>query len=297
MDQFFKKFFRRKSSGSTAISTAPLTEDQLKSVSQMEIHFKPNQLVVGTGQSVGKQRDHNEDTLLAISAVLSDGDTDVCFGIFIIADGMGGHQHGEIASGKATRVMADYLLSKLYPSLLGIRFDEQNESLQEVMDSGVLKAQQAVLSSAPGGGTTLTAALVIGDQVTIAQVGDSRAYFVFPDGRIQKMTQDHSLVSRLVDLGQITEKEAMHHPQRNVLYRAVGQAEPFKPDISTHILPSPGYLLMCSDGLWGVVPEIDIFDTIKESKNPTEACNRLVELANNAGGPDNVSVILAQHLD
>lgn len=297
MKAFFRRLFGKKQFDQSAISTAPLTEEQLATVSQHAVHYKPSQLIVGTGQSVGKQRDHNEDTLLAISAVLSDGVAEVCFGVFIVADGMGGHQHGEIASGRAARVMADYLMSKLYPSLLGIRFEDQSDSLQEIMEAGVNRAQQAVLNNAPGGGTTLTAALVIGDQVTISQVGDSRAYFIFPDGRIQKMTQDHSLVRRLVELGQITEKEAATHPQRNVLYRAVGQAEPFRPDISTHVLPSPGYLLLCSDGLWGVVPEIEIFEAVKKSKNTTEACHRLVELANAAGGPDNISVILVQHVE
>jgi serine/threonine protein phosphatase PrpC len=139
--------------------------------------------------------------------------------------------------------------------------------------------------------------LVIGDQVTISQVGDSRAYFIFPDGRIQPMTQDHSLVRRLVELGQITEKEAATHPQRNVLYRAIGQNEPFRPDINTHMLPTMGYLLLCSDGLWGVVPDADIFRIVNKAKTPIDACNDLVEAANLAGGPDNISVIIVKRME
>lgn len=297
MIEFIEKLLGKKKVNQSAIETAPLSEEQLGSVSQSLVHYKPTQLAVGSAQSTGKQRDHNEDTLLAINVVLSDGSTETTFGIFIIADGMGGHQNGEIASSKAARVMADYLLLKLYPTLLGVRIDDNNDSLQEIVEAGVNRAQQVVLSKAPGGGTTMTAALVIGDQVTISQVGDSRAYFLYPDGRIQVMTQDHSLVRRLVELGQISEEEAASHPQRNVLYRAIGQSEPFRPDINTHVLPRPGYMLLCSDGLWSVVPEIEMLRVIKAAANPTEACHKLVELANSAGGPDNISVVLVQRLD
>ncbi|MCC6146563.1 MAG: serine/threonine-protein phosphatase [Anaerolineaceae bacterium] len=297
MKEFFEKLLGKKKAKSSTIETAPLSADQLGSVSQQRVYHTPTQMLVGSAQSNGRQRDHNEDTLLALNTVLSDGSTEVTFGIFIIADGMGGHQNGEIASSRAARVMADYLLFKLYPTLLGVRFDNENDSLQEIMENGVSKAQQAVVSKAPGGGTTLTAALVIGDQVTIAQVGDSRAYFLHPDGRIQMMTQDHSLVRRLVELGQINEKEASNHPQRNVLYRAIGQSEPFRPDINTHLLPNPGYMLLCSDGLWSVVPEIDIFRVVKAASSPAEACRELVGMANSAGGPDNISVILVHRLE
>jgi protein phosphatase len=160
---------------------------------------------------------------------------------------------------------------------------------------GVHEAQQAVIKLAPGGGTTLTAAFVMGDQVTIAHVGDSRAYFLYPDGRMQSITRDHSLVRRLQELGQITEKEAAVHPQRNVLYRAIGQGEPFDSDVNTHLLPRPGYLLICSDGLWGVVPDMDIFQIVTNAPNPSMACHSLVEAANAAGGPDNISVVIVQY--
>ncbi len=164
------------------------------------------------------------------------------------------------------------------------------------MEHGVMEANHAVILNAPGGGTTLTAALVIGDQVTLSHVGDSRAYFLYSDGRIEVMTQDHSLVRRLQDLGQIDEKEASTHPQRNVLYRALGLNEPFRPDINTYTLPSPGYLLMCSDGLWGSVPDEDIYRIVYSASSPAVACNELTQAANQAGGPDNISVILVQYL-
>ena len=178
---------------------------------------------------------------------------------------------------------------------MGLDPEPQSESLQEIMEMSVREAHQAVLKRAPGGGTTLTAAMVIGEQVTIAHVGDSRAYFIYPDGRMQAMTLDHSLVRRLVDLGQLTEEQARTYPQKNVLYRALGLAEPFRPDIHTHLMPHPGYILICSDGLWGCVSDTEMFDLITSSPNPSVACTRLVDAANDAGGPDNISAVIVQY--
>jgi serine/threonine protein phosphatase PrpC len=278
------------------VETAPLSDEQLQLVSSARIRLQPPQLSVGVAQSVGRQRDHNEDTIFTFTALLADGVRDIPVGIYIVADGMGGHQNGEIASSVAARSMADYVLNKLYGPLLGVREEGMSDSIQEVMEGGVREAHRLVQRNAPGGGTTLTAALVIGEQVTTAHVGDSRAYFIFPDGRMKVITQDHSYVQRLLELGQITEKEAMNHPQRNVLYRALGQAEPFRADVNTFDLPHPGYLMICSDGLWGVVPEIEIFRIINSSKNLPHACHQLVEAANAAGGPDNISVVLVEYL-
>lgn len=278
------------------VETAPLSDEQLQLVSSARIRLQPPQLSVGVAQSVGRQRDHNEDTVFTFTALLADGVRDIPVGIYIVADGMGGHQNGEIASSVAARSMADYVLNKLYGPLLGVREEGLSDSIQEIMEGGVREAHRLVQRNAPGGGTTLTAALVIGEQVTTAHVGDSRAYFIFPDGRMKVITQDHSYVQRLLELGQITEKEAMNHPQRNVLYRALGQAEPFRADVNTFDLPHPGYLMICSDGLWGVVPEIEIFRIINASKSLPHACHQLVEAANAAGGPDNISVVLVEYL-
>ncbi len=276
------------------VQTAPLTDEQLQPVTVMPLVMEPAHLLVGVGQSVGKQRERNEDALFSLSSILSDGNLELPFGIFIVADGMGGHEHGEIASGVAVRAMVEYILSRSYLPFLSME-DRQRSSLQEVMENGVVQAQQAVVRYAPGGGTTLTAALVVGEQVTLAHVGDSRAYFVYPDGRMQVITQDHSLVHRLVELGQLSEQEAQVHPQRNVLYRALGQSEPFRPDIHTHPMPRPGFLLICSDGLWGVLSEKEMFQIITSAHNPAIACKNLVDAANAAGGPDNISVILVQY--
>jgi PPM family protein phosphatase len=299
--RFIQQFFGRKTTEetfvdhSTTIKTAPLSEEQLQAVSKLEYKMTPPQLLVGTAQSVGIQRDHNEDTLFAMQAILADGVNDLPFGIFIVADGMGGHQSGEVASREAARSMSEYLMARFYgPFLAGE--SGSGESIQEIMEAGVKEAQRAVVRNAPGGGTTLTGALLLGEQVTLAHVGDSRAYFLFPDGRMQVMTQDHSLVRRLQDLGQIDEKEASVHPQRNVLYRALGQSEPFRPDINTNTMPRPGFMLMCSDGLWGTVSDDDIYRIVYAAANPSIACKELIEAANEAGGPDNITAILVQYL-
>lgn len=310
MFDFLKKIFGQRkeksdseprpvnvATGFVDVKTAPLVEESLDP-DRIEEHveLRPAQLLVGSAQSVGKQRDHNEDALYAFQAMFADGTSDIPFGVFVVADGMGGHEYGEIASRLAAKTMAEYLLQKLYLPFLSPDPEPSGESLQELMEQGVKQAQQIVLRRAPGGGTTLTAALILGEQVTIAHVGDSRAYLIYPDGRMRAVTQDHSLVRRLVELGQITEAEAAVHPNRNVVYRALGQTEPFRPDVETRQLPHPGYVMVCSDGLWGVVPDAQMYKIIQAAPNPSIACHQLVEAANAAGGPDNISVVLVQYL-
>jgi len=263
-------------------------------IESVQTRFLPLQVGVGVGQSAGKIRDHNEDTLFIFNSLLADGKDDLAFGLFIVADGMGGHQHGEVASGTAARVMADVILNRLFSPMLTKSSENRNEPIHELMESAVREAQYAVTRQAPGGGTTLTTAMLIGDKVIIVQIGDSRAYFMYPDGRCQVVTQDHSLVRRLVELGQLTEEEAAVHPQRNVLYRALGQAEPFKPDINTHQVPRPGYILLCSDGLWGLIPEGEIFRIVTSAATPSAAAHELVETANRNGGTDNITAIVLQ---
>jgi len=232
-------------SASADIKTSPLADEKSDGAGESSnARMHPPQFIVGCAQSVGRQRDHNEDTLFCMNTILADGGLDMPFGVFIIADGMGGHQFGEVASGAAARVMADYVIEKMYMPFLRPEVNRSSESVQEVMEQGVKAAQLAVTKTAPGGGTTLTAGVIVGEQLTIAQVGDSRAYFIYPDGRMTTITKDHSLVRRLVELGQITEAEALTHPNRNVLYRAMGQSEPFRPDIETRQLPHPGYILL-----------------------------------------------------
>jgi len=294
LSRVFKK--RQPEQPALAVKTAPLNAEEIQSVTASVVSLNPPQFLVGTGQSVGLQRDHNEDTLFALNSTLADGANETQFGLFLVADGMGGYEYGEVASSVAAQAASNTILSQIFLPHLNPDGQLPQESLQEIIETSIANAQQLVKSRAPGGGTTLTAALIIGDQVTIAHVGDSRAYFLHPDGRIQLLTHDHSLVHRLVELGQITEEEALTHPNRNVLYRALGQPEPFKPDINTYQMPHPGSLLICSDGLWGCITDPEIYQIVKSAKNPSIACKNLVDAANGAGGPDNISVILVQYL-
>lgn len=298
MNKFLNWLFGSKSTPTKTLdtaNTAPLTDQQLQSiVSNQNPRFELQQLIAAGGQSVGKQRELNEDSLLAITSTMAGNSGNLPFGLYIIADGMGGHQFGEVASNAAIRTVAGYVLRKFHSYLFQIKTDTMDESFQEIMLAAVSEAQRAIQREAPGSGTTLTAALVLGQQITVAHVGDSRAYFVYPDGRIEAITRDHSLVKRLEELGHISPEEAENYPHRNVLYRALGQGEILEPDIFTIAFPQPAYLMICSDGLWGVVSEPDLVRSITEAPNLQRACQNLVTAANMAGGPDNISVVLAQ---
>lgn len=304
MKAFFDKLFGRDKDKSATIPTsaenivtAPLTDSQLQNIrSSVALKMEPPQLVVGVGQSVGKQRELNEDSLLTFTAAIAGHSGIQPFGLYIIADGMGGHQYGEVASNAAIRTLAGYVLRKFHSYFFNLPTSPVDEPIQEILQSAVSEAQRVVLREAPGSGTTLTAALVIGQQVTIAHVGDSRAYIIYPDGRLDVATRDHSLVKRLEELGQITSAEAAVHPQRNVLYKALGQGDVLEPDIVTMPFPIGGYLMLCSDGMWGVVPEDFVRRYITEAPNLHRACQNLVSAANSAGGPDNISVVLVQLL-
>jgi serine/threonine protein phosphatase PrpC len=277
------------------VNTAPLSEQQLQAiVNNHNPRFELQQLLASCGQSVGKQRELNEDSLLALTSTMAGNSGNLPFGLYIVADGMGGHQFGEVASNAAIRSVAGYVVRKFHPYLFHIKSDTVEESFQEIMQAAVAEAQRVIQKEAPGSGTTLTAALVVGQQITVAHVGDSRAYFVYPDGRIEPITRDHSLVKRLEELGHITPEEAANYPHRNVLYRALGQGEILDPDIFTVGFPQPGYLLICSDGLWGVITEQELARTVNDAPNPQRACQNLVNAANAAGGPDNISVVLVQ---
>lgn len=298
MNKFFNWLFGPKPTPTKTLdmaNTAPLTDLQLQAiVGNQNPRFDLQQLIAAGGQSVGKQRELNEDSILAITSTMAGNSGNLPFGLYIVADGMGGHQFGEVASNAAIRTVAGYVLRKFHSYLFQLKTDTMDESFQEIMLAAVSEAQRAIQREAPGSGTTLTAALVLGQQITVAHVGDSRAYFVYPDGRIEAITRDHSLVQRLQELGHISPEEAENYPHRNVLYRALGQGEILEPDIFTVAFPQPAYLMICSDGLWGVVSEQDLVRSIIEAPNLQRACQNLVTAANTAGGPDNISVVLAQ---
>jgi protein phosphatase len=296
MLDFFQKLFRGEDKTATErATTAPLTDQQIQSIIHgQSIQFEMQQLIAATGQSVGKQREHNEDSLLSITTTLAGKTANIPFGLYMVADGMGGHQFGEIASNAAVRVIAGQIMRKFHSYLFSIPTQQPEESLQEIMENAIKEAHRAVQKDAPGSGTTITAALVLGQQVTIGHVGDSRAYALYPSGRVEQITHDHSLVKRLEELGHLNKEEAATFPHRNVLIRALGQGDALDADVFTIPFPHNGALMLCSDGLWGVVADHDLLRSFTEAPNLQRACQSMVAAANTAGGPDNISVVLVQ---
>jgi serine/threonine protein phosphatase PrpC len=251
-------------------------------------------LKVGWASDVGEVRRHNEDMALVITAAHDGGDAFPVFGLFVLADGMGGHQAGEIASSLASRTVAHQIMRQLYlPALISQDQDSDRPALNEVLVGAVRAANDAVANQVPGGGTTLTCALVMDSQAYIAHVGDSRAYIVTEAG-LEQITHDHSLVDRLIELGQLTRDEAANHPQKNVLYRAVGQSGLLEVDTYVRTIPPGGRLLLCSDGLWGVVSEAEMIRIVTTTPSLQTACESLVAAANLAGGRDNITAILVE---
>ncbi|MDY7042427.1 MAG: protein phosphatase 2C domain-containing protein, partial [Chloroflexota bacterium] len=180
--------------------------------------------VVGRASHVGRVRGRNEDALFTMVSTILQEDESLPFGLFIVADGMGGHKGGQLASSLTTRVVADWILREVYlPFLMGETQDAGQWPINEALIEAVTTANAAVHEAAPEAGTTLTCALLLGTNAYVAHVGDSRAYLVNRTN-MRRITRDHSLVDRLIELGQISSEEALTHPQRNVLYRAVGQA-------------------------------------------------------------------------
>lgn len=254
---------------------------------------RQSKLIVGWATDVGQVRSHNEDTALVITSVLDSDETLPSFGLFALADGMGGHQAGEVASSLAARAVANYITREFYlPILVRDETDTGQPSLKEVLVDAVRTANDIVAARVPGGGTTLTCALVFGPRAYIAHVGDSRAYVVTGTGDLEQISHDHSLVDRLVELGQLTRDEAAVHPQKNVLYRAVGQGGTLEVDTYVRTIAENEKLLLCSDGLWGMIDEAEIADIVATSASLQIACERLVVAANRAGGRDNITAIL-----
>lgn len=242
----------------------------------------------------GVVRQNNQDAALSFTFSSDTVETRPDFGIFVVADGMGGHQDGEKASAITARVVVSEVLKKIYLPMMEdsvLQHDADRPTIAEILTEAVKQANARVLELIADAGTTLTALVVIGRLAHVAHVGDSRAYLIYKD-EIEQMTRDHSLVQRLVELNQLTVEDSHNHPQRNVLYRAVGLNDMIEVDILTRRLYPGSYVLLCSDGLWGFVSEHDILQVIKSTPDPQEACHRLVDIANERGGSDNITVIL-----
>ena len=303
---FFKRLFRgdrrkKDEEDEPGVTTGEIEPVPITTVGQTrplppleEFHAPTSRLRYGHSTDVGLVRANNQDALFTFLGVVESENSPPPFGLFIVADGMGGHTDGERASVVAAQTLARHVTNLIYlPMLTGLQPGSEQKTIPEVLEEGMEEANLAVNKEVTEGGTTVTAAVIYGDLVYVAHVGDSRAYLV-NDNNLELITRDHSLVRRLQELGQLTAEEAEIHPQRNVLYRAIGQGDALDVDRATRRLPPGSQLLLCSDGLWGVIDEATIMKIIDESPNVQEACDRLIAAANQNGGPDNITAVLVQ---
>ncbi|HHT48410.1 MAG TPA: Stp1/IreP family PP2C-type Ser/Thr phosphatase [Firmicutes bacterium] len=227
---------------------------------------------VGMATHVGKVRAVNEDSIGCKGMLL------------VLADGMGGHQAGEVASALVVeRVLALEAAGPDFKTALIATLNEANEALL-----AYASAHQECL----GMGTTVVVAKVEGDRLYVAHIGDSRAY-LWRRGTCTQLTTDHSLVTELVRSGGITPEEAKNHPQRNILTRALGAPGPIEPEYQEFPVVAEDRLLLCSDGLTVMLSDEEIGAVLGREESPQRAADSLVAAANDRGGLDNVSAITA----
>ncbi len=250
-------------------------------------------LVVGTRSNPGIKRQHkpNEDSLFAAQGERTLNSNAEQFGLFVVADGMGGHASGQDASRLAIKTIADRAL----PQLSGNE-PLTDEALIQLLVDGVKEANLAVhqrnIQDRADMGTTMTAALIVGTTAYIANVGDSRTYlYRRPDG-LKKVTNDHSVVASLVEAGIIKPDDIYTHPKRNQIYRSLGEKPVIDVDSFTVHLQPGDKLLLCSDGLWDMVRDPTIEQILSTVPDPSQTGNALIKAALDGGGDDNVSVIV-----
>ena len=237
---------------------------------------------------VGKVRSGNED----VYRVQMDKDApDGINATMIVADGMGGHAAGEVAS----KMAADGMLSLVndHPPKPDTHVGEYHHFLGQILSDvnlDIFRSGQSPIYQ--GMGTTCTAAVLKDNQLHVAHVGDSRGY-ILRAGELVQITRDHSWVGEQVEAGRLTLEEAMHHPRRNIVTRAIGIEEKVKVDNFVETIVPRDIILLCSDGLNSVVDDDGIASTLKTGDVEAK-CNRLIELANNNGGPDNITVVVAE---
>ncbi len=244
----------------------------------------------------GAVRERNEDSCLTITTAYGGHFPLSAMGLYVVADGMGGEREGHVASNAATRAFAEFVLSGLYLPLLRRRPEPREEELLDLMERGVFAAHDAVVGPEPAGarsngGTTLTAALILGRRLHIAHVGDSRAYLL-SDDELRPLTEDHSLVRRLQETGRLSAEDARHFQYRNVLLQALGQDGALTADTFSLDLPARGKLLLCSDGLCGVLSARQMADILCDGGTAQTAADRLYAAAMNEGGHDNITAVV-----
>jgi protein phosphatase len=252
---------------------------------------------------LGQTREHNEDSFLV--ADLSTGtaslmpdirehDVGERGSLFVVADGMGGAAAGELASSMATQVIWQHLLTtwatdtELSAELFALRLREAVERANAELFQYAEEHPEV-----HGMGTTLTMAGVFGAELYLAQIGDSRAYLI-RDGRTFQLTRDQSLTQRLIDAGELSEEEAEKSERRNIILQALGPDLQIRVDLSHQALRRDDLLIMCSDGLSGLVKRDEIGEVAGRISSLPELCSALIDLANSRGGPDNITVVAAR---
>lgn len=235
---------------------------------------------MGFKTDLGRSREVNEDNILV--------DTEL--GLFIVADGMGGHEAGEVASSIAVEEIANYIRDQL----------GCGKETSVVVEEAIIKANGEIIRNAlplvdeGEMGTTVVLALIAGEQVLVAHVGDSRAYLI-ANGFMKQLTHDHTFVADWVREGRITVDEARNHASRHGLYSVLGIDDEIEYESVQWPWNQGSSLLLCSDGLTDMLTDDQIMDVVNRTEDPQEACNLLVEEANVRGGADNISVIIVSH--
>jgi len=255
---------------------------------ELASHLK---LAAATRSDPGLKRKHkpNEDSLFAMQGARKQQP----FGLFVVADGMGGHANGQDASRLAIQTMINYMLPRISNDAA------EDESLQGLLGDGVQQANLAVhqrnLEAHGDMGTTMTTALVVGSIAYVANVGDSRTYLYREGQGLSKVTQDHSVVASLVEAGIIKPDDIYTHPKRNQIYRSLGEKPQVEVDTFKVELQHGDKLLLCSDGLWDMVRDPLIQQVMsKPAEDPSKTGQELIKAALQGGGEDNVSVIVIQ---
>ena len=280
---------------SGALTTASALADHLREA--LADVRRPTSYDLRTGRltDVGQMRQLNEDSLLTLESGQVYRSVSRPFGLYVVADGAGGHAAGDVASGIAVRTVAQQAIETLFVP----QFEESPPGVDIAgwMRNAIQAANEAVhrqrTVTRTDMGTVIVVAVIVDAEAHIAHVGDSRAYLVNAEG-IKQITTDHSLVQRLVDTGQITQAEARTHENRNVIYKMIGDRPKIEPDLNKVALAPGDRLVLCSDGLCGYVDDPDIHQIVLSAPSPQDACRQLIDAANTAGGPDNITAIVVQ---
>jgi protein phosphatase len=247
--------------------------------------------MIGLKSDIGRTRSLDEDSLLVSEVHF--GTSEAPLYLLAVADGMGGHSKGEVAS----RIAIETLRARSHDAIF-----QESAKWDVILADSFAAANEAILnkaksdSEASGMGTTMTGLVLEGNRAQICHVGDTRCYLINEDA-IRLLTKDHSYVQELVDKGELTPEQAKHHPQKNVITRVVGYYESVSPDRCLVELGNTDRLLICCDGLVNLVEDAEIKRIVVEAKTPSAACRALVDLANERGGNDNISVIITPPID